>query len=60
MEVIMREIEAGLNEKLTPEEEEKILDELMAYGAKQAKKLGIKDRDVVRIIREFRANNRAS
>jgi len=56
----MREIEAGLNEKLTPEEEEKILDELMAYGAKQAKKLGIKDSDVVRIIREFRANNRAS
>ena len=33
---------------------------LMEYGARQAKKLGIKERDVVRIIHESRASRRAS
>jgi hypothetical protein len=34
--------------------------ELMAYGAKQTKKLGIKERDIPRLIHESRARRRTS
>lgn len=34
--------------------------ELAAYGAKQAKKVGIKERDIVQVIHESRARRRAS
>jgi hypothetical protein len=60
MELIEQWIKEAQEHPLSDREAAKLDKELMAYGAKQAKKLGIKERDIVRIIHESRARRRAS
>jgi hypothetical protein len=59
-ERIMEIIEDAKRNPMTPEEAEAEFRELARYGAAQAKKLGIQERDIPDIIHRFRARNRAS
>ncbi len=43
---------------MTPEEVKKEDEELRGYGAAQAKKLGIKEKDIDRLIHEYRKERR--
>jgi AbrB family looped-hinge helix DNA binding protein len=52
-------IEDARKNPMSPKELAAEYASLAAYGARQAKKLGIRDRDIVRIIHEFRASQRA-
>jgi len=60
METVMRIIDEQRRHPMTQKELEALDAELRAYGAKQAKKLGIKERDIPRIIHESRARRRSS
>jgi predicted transcriptional regulator len=56
---LMREVEAEERRSpMTPEELEREAKELRRYGAAQAKKLGIKAKDIDRLIHEHRAQRR--
>ncbi|MGH7963603.1 MAG: hypothetical protein ACRERD_17560 [Candidatus Binatia bacterium] len=59
---VMRLIEEAKEEErlhpMTQEEIEKEEEELRRYGAAQSKKLGIKEKDIDRLIHEFRARQR--
>lgn len=56
---LMREVEAEDRlSPMTPEELEREAKELRRYGAAQAKKLGIKAKDIDRLIHEHRAQRR--
>src|SRR3954451_20808935 len=59
-ERIMEIIEDAKRNPMSPEEAEAEDRYLAEYGASQAKKLGIKERDIPEIIHRFRARNRAS
>ena len=56
---VTRIMEEAKKNPLTPEELEAEYQDLAAYGERQAKKLGVKERDVVRLIHEFRAQRKA-
>lgn len=58
MATIMRIIDDAKRHPMSQAEAEALDAELRAFGAKQAKKLGIKERDIVRIIHESRARRR--
>ena len=60
METVMRIIDEQRRHPMSQKELEALDRELMAYGAKQAKKLGIRERDIPRIIHESRARRRSS
>ncbi len=60
MELIREAQEEQEKNPMTPEELVKELKELARYGAQQAKKLGIKPKDVNRIIHESRKRWRTS
>jgi len=56
---LIREVEAeDRRSPATPEELEREAKELRRYGAAQAKKLGIKAKDIDRLIHEHRAQRR--
>lgn len=59
---VMRLIEEAKEEErlhpMTQEELKRESEELRRYGAAQSKKLGIKEKDVERLIHEFRARQR--
>jgi bifunctional DNA-binding transcriptional regulator/antitoxin component of YhaV-PrlF toxin-antitoxin module len=56
METVSRIIKEAKRRPLSREEGQALLDtELMAYGSERAKKAGVKERDVTRIIHESRA-----
>lgn len=58
METVMRIIKEAKRRPLSPKEG-KVLDaELIAYGSERAKEVGVKERDVTRIIHESRARRR--
>jgi hypothetical protein len=59
-ERITKIIEDAKRNPMTPDEDEAEFRSLAEYGAKQAKKLGIKERDIPEIIHRFRARTRAS
>ena len=56
---VTRVMEEAKMNPLTPEELEADYQDLAAYGARQAKKLGVKERVIVRLIHEFRAQRKA-
>ena len=58
MRTVMQLIKDAKKDPMGEREGAAVDAELMAYGAKQAKKLGIKERDIPRIIHEFRARRR--
>ena len=57
---IQRIIHETKRNPMSKQELEAEAKELAKYGARQAKKLGIKERDAVRIIHEFRARRNPS
>jgi hypothetical protein len=59
-ERIMEIIEDAKRNPMTPEQAEAADRELAEYGANQAKKLRIKERDIPDFIHRLRAGNRAS
>ncbi len=58
LEAVMRIIKDAKKRPMSLRQAQAVDRELKAYGAKQAKKLGIKERDIPRIIDEFRAQRR--
>lgn len=60
LETVLRIIKEEQENPMTEAEGRALGRELQAYGAKQAKKLGIKEGDIVRIIHEHRARRRES
>jgi len=56
---VMRIVEEAKKIPLPPEELRAESESLAAYGARQAKKLGIKESDVIRLIHESRARRKA-
>jgi bifunctional DNA-binding transcriptional regulator/antitoxin component of YhaV-PrlF toxin-antitoxin module len=58
METIMRIIREAKRRPMSRAEGEAVDAGLMAYGAQQPKKAGIKERDITRIIHESRARRR--
>jgi AbrB family looped-hinge helix DNA binding protein len=58
METVMRIIKEEREDPMSPSQLAALDAELKAYGAKNAKKLGIKERDIPRLIHEFRARRR--
>lgn len=60
MENVNRIIKDAKRRPMSPAEAEAVDAELMAYGARNAKKPGIKETDIVRIIHESRAHRRTS
>ncbi|MGD0135280.1 MAG: hypothetical protein ABSE57_24805 [Bryobacteraceae bacterium] len=58
LETVMRIIKDAKKRPMTLRQAQTVDSELNAYGAKQAKKLGMKERDIPRIIHEFRARRR--
>ena len=60
METVMRIIKEAKRHPLSRAEAEALDAELMAYGSQRAKKAGIKERDIPRIIHESRARRRTS
>jgi bifunctional DNA-binding transcriptional regulator/antitoxin component of YhaV-PrlF toxin-antitoxin module len=60
METVMRIIREAKRRPMSRAESVAVDAGLMAYGAQQAKKAGIKERDITRIIHESRARRRRS
>jgi len=58
METVMRIIKEAKENPMSRRQLEALDASLMAYGAKQAKKAGIKERDIPRIIHESRIRRR--
>jgi len=58
METVMRILKEQAQKPMSPRRLAELDTELRAYGAKQAKKVGIKERDIPRIIHESRARRR--
>ena len=58
METVMRIIREQERRPMRPAEAAKLDAEIRAYGAERAKKLDLKERDIVRIIHESRARRR--
>ena len=58
IETITKIIKAAKNHPMSPCDGQALDAELMAYGSKQAKKLGIKERDIPSIIHDSRARRR--
>jgi hypothetical protein len=58
LETVMRIIKDAKKRPMSLRQAQAVDRELKAYGAKQAKKLGIKERDIPRTIHEFRAGRR--
>ena len=58
METVMRIIDEVKKKPMSARELGVLDAELRAYGAKQAKKAGIKERDIPRLVHEFRARRR--
>jgi hypothetical protein len=59
MNLIREAQEEQKKNPMTPEELRKESERLARYGEQQAKKLGIKPKDINRIIHEYRAQRRA-
>ena len=59
MQWVMRIIGEAKKNPMTPGELQAESEDLAVYGAHQAKKLGIKESDVVRLIHESRARRKA-
>lgn len=59
MQWILRVIEEAKKNPMTPAELRAESESLAAYGARQAKKLGAKEKDVVRLIHQSRARSKA-
>lgn len=59
MNLIREAKEEEKRRPMTPEKLRKEDEELARYGEQQAKKLGIKQKDINRIIHEYRAQRRA-
>ena len=60
METVMRIIDEQKKKPMSARELAALNAELRAYGAKQAKKAGIKERDIPRLVHEFRKRRRTS
>ena len=60
LEDLMRIAKEQRKNPMGPEEVRALDKDLRAFGAKQAKKVGIKEGDIVRIIHESRARRRSS
>jgi len=60
LERIMHMMEDAKKNPMTPRQARAEAKSLSAYGARQAKKLGIKESDIPRIVHEFRARQRSS
>lgn len=58
METVMRIVKEQTEKPIRPRRLAALDTELRAYGAKQAKKVGVKERDISRIIHESRARRR--
>ena len=58
LETVTGIIKEAKDHPMTRRQGEVLDAELMAYGAKQAKKVGIKERDIPRLIHESRARRR--
>jgi hypothetical protein len=58
LEAVMGIIKDAKKRPMSLRQAQAVDRELRAYGAKQAKKLGMKERDIPRIIHEFRAGRR--
>jgi AbrB family looped-hinge helix DNA binding protein len=58
LQTVTRIIKEAKGRPMSPREGAALDTELMAYGAKQAKKAGIKERDIPRVIHESRAKRR--
>jgi len=56
-DLVMQIVEDAKTNPMTARELATENARLMAYGARQAKKAGIKERDVVRVIRESRSRH---
>jgi bifunctional DNA-binding transcriptional regulator/antitoxin component of YhaV-PrlF toxin-antitoxin module len=60
METVMRIIKEAKEHPMSRRQGAALDASLMAYGAKQAKKVGIKERDIPRVIHESRARRRTA
>lgn len=60
METVMRVIKEEREHPMSRHEFTAMNADIKAYGAKQAKKVGVKERDITRIIHESRARHRTS
>ena len=60
LQMVMRIINEVKKTPMTPEELRAENKKLMEYGAQQAKKAGIKERDIPRIVHESRTRRRTS
>lgn len=60
LETVMGIVKEQTERPMSPRQLAAIDTELKAYGAKQAKKVGVKERDVTRIVHEFRARRRST
>jgi bifunctional DNA-binding transcriptional regulator/antitoxin component of YhaV-PrlF toxin-antitoxin module len=58
LDTVMRIVKEQIERPMSPRQLKALDAELKAYGAKQAKKAGIKERDIPRIIHESRARRR--
>jgi hypothetical protein len=58
LDAVIRIIQDAKKRPMSLRQAQAVDRELKAYGAKQAKKLGIKERDIPRIIHEFHARRR--
>ena len=60
LDTVMRLIKEAKKNPMSPAELRAENARLMAYGGRQAKKAGIKERDIVRVIHESRSRRRSS
>ena len=60
MGTVMRIIKEAKDAPMTRRQSAAVDRELVAYGAKQAKKVSIKERDIPRIVHDSRARRRSS
>jgi bifunctional DNA-binding transcriptional regulator/antitoxin component of YhaV-PrlF toxin-antitoxin module len=60
LETVTRIIKEAKRRPLSPKQGAALDAELMGYGAQRAKKVGVKERDIPRIIHESRARRRTS
>jgi bifunctional DNA-binding transcriptional regulator/antitoxin component of YhaV-PrlF toxin-antitoxin module len=58
MEAVMRIVKEQTEKPMSPRRLATVDAQLKAYGTKQAKKAGVKERDITRIIHESRARRR--
>jgi bifunctional DNA-binding transcriptional regulator/antitoxin component of YhaV-PrlF toxin-antitoxin module len=58
METVMRIVKEQTEKPMSPRRLATVDAQLRAYGTKQAKKVGLKERDITRIIHESRARRR--